>query len=740
MTITIKSKKTCTHNTFVAHAIHYMFVLFFSSSVALAQHEHEDKHLQDNEIDEIIISNNLNKKRTETALPIHILNGEELRNNASSTLGNTIEQQLGVHSSSFGTGVGQPVIRGLTGNRVTVLQNDMQTLDAAANSADHANSVESLLSEQIEIIRGPASLIYGNNAIGGVVNTLNNRIPEKMHSSPKAAIELRHGTASHENVGVFKLDGSFLTKESNGKATGLAWHIDGLFRNNNNLKIPGDALDIEAIEALEHMNEHEDEEHGEEDEHLEELLESNTSGYIANSNAEADELSIGGSWIAQKGFLGFSFTQLNNNYGIPPGAHHHEEHHEEGEEELIHEDEEEHDEEIIRIDLKQKRSEIKTSWNLDTFFNQISAQLIHSEYEHTELEGDSAGTVYSNEGYESRWSAKHDGFSSGILGAQIGQRDFSAVGDEAFIPKSDIQTTGIFAMESFDIGKITLEIGGRIEKQTIDTDGACHDDSRSWSASIASIFPINQDNHLSASWSRGERSPSVEELFSNIDIETCAQQTSLVQHASTQRFEIGNPNLKNETSNNIEFGFYRENRVIHTEINLFYNAFNDYIYLFDAINDDEGIISETLQDDAIFYGAEALISFPITFANGRHLDIAFSGDTIRGELKEGDNLPRIPPNRLGIKLDYSLDNFSSSIQLRKAFKQDEISASETETEGYTRLDVLLDYHLPINAGELQFFAKGNNLTNEEIRDHTSYLKNFTTAGKRSFEIGMRWIY
>ncbi len=714
------------------------FLLFISFNT-FSQHQHDDHHNMtlnssaNDQIDEIIISGNINKKRTETALPIHILSGERLRNNASSTLGDTIEQQLGVHSSSFGNGVGQPVIRGLTGNRITILQNDLQTLDASSSSADHANSVESLLSEQIESIRGPASLLYGNNAIGGVVNIIDNRIPETINPTIKSAVEIRHGTASDENVGILKLDGSLLKNTSDKKETGLSWHIDGLSRENNNRRIPDYALDIEAIEALEHLEENEEAE----EEHEEEHLENNTKGYIANSHAKADQFSIGGSWIAEKGFLGFAFTRLNNNYGIPPGAHHHEEH----EDELILlEEEEEHEDEIIRIDLTQSRSELKTAWELDSFFNQISAHIIHSKYEHTELEGDSAGTIYNNEGYDSRWTAKHDGFSSGILGLQIGQRDFSAIGEEAFIPESNIQTTGIFTMESFDLQNITLEIGARLEHQDIDTGSSCNKNTHSWSASIASIFPINESNRFSTSWSRGERSPSVEEFFSNIDLETCGQKATLIQHASTQRFEVGDPQLKNEVSNNIEFGFYGENDTIYTELNVFYNAFDNYIYLLDSANGDEGIISHTIQNDAIFYGIEALVSFPIELPNNKHMDISFSGDTIRGKLKDGNNLPRIPPNRLGIEVEYSEDNFSSSITLRKVFSQNNIATNESKTEGYTRLDAMFDYHVEKKSGELQFFVKGNNLTNREIRDHTSYLKNFTTAEKRSFEVGMRWLY
>ena len=280
-----------------------IFVIFslLMASNAFSQNQHDERHdmtlnnSTTDEIDEMIISGNINKKRTETALPIHILSGEKLRNNASSTLGDTIEQQLGVHSSSFGNGVGQPVIRGLTGNRVTILQNDLQSLDAASSSADHANSVESLLSEQIEIIRGPASLIYGNNAIGGVVNIIDNRIPEKIYPTIKSAVELRHSTASDENVGIIKLDGSLLNNNSDKRETGLSWHIDGLLRENNNHRIPNYALDTEAIEALEHFEGNEEVE----EEHEEEHLDNNAKGYIANSHAKADQFSVGGSWIAQ---------------------------------------------------------------------------------------------------------------------------------------------------------------------------------------------------------------------------------------------------------------------------------------------------------------------------------------------------------------------------------------------------------------------------------------------------------
>lgn len=686
-----------------------------------AQHEHN------HDIEEVIVSASQNKTRAETALPINVLSGEELMRDASSTLGETISNTIGVQSSSFGAGVGQPVIRGLSGNRVKVLQNNLSTLDASGASQDHASSVEALLAERIEIIRGPATLLYGNGAIGGIVNVVDGRIPQTVPTATEGALEIRGSSVDSGSAAVARFDGG---------SGSFAWHVDGLYRESNDYDIPGWAVDEAALEALEH---HEDEAAGGDEEAHEEI--ENTRGYVANSSTRSRNLTTGASWVGDRAFFGLAVSRLKNDYGLPPGAHggHHEE---EGGEESP---EEEH-EEFVRLKLDQTRIDARGGISLNGFVERLDMQLTSNRYEHQELEGSEVGTVFENDGIEGRVTINHGGFGalSGVLGLQLGDREFSAIGEEAFIPQSDIRSAGLFALETLDVGALTYELGARLDQQDIDTRGRCDGRENTWSASAASIWNYREDTNVSVSLSRAERAPSVEELYSNVDTTSCAVQAdpeARVIHAATGRFELGNANLETETANNIELAWHKHMGEVRAEVNVFYNRFNDFIYLADVGEFEETIVSRYLQDDAEFKGIEGRVLFPVALG-GRHLDLTLFADYVDAELSNGDNLPRIPPARAGFEVGYALQNWSARLRTTGVSDQDDVTGSELETDGYVRVDAYLDYHLPLgaNASELVVFAKGENLGDESIRDHTSFLKNFAPAPGRSFELGMRYSF
>lgn len=699
------------------HLIAVLAAVQLLPAAVYAQHDHST-----HAIEEIIVSGSQNKTRAETALPVNILSGEQLRENATATLGETIKNSIGVHSSSFGAGVGQPVIRGLGGNRVHVLQNDLGTLDASGTSQDHASSVEALLAERIEIIRGPATLLYGNGAIGGVVNVIDNRIPESVPAATSGALELRGSSVDSGKVTVGKLDGG---------AGNFAWHLDGVFRETKDYDIPGWAVDEAALEALSH-----EEEEGEEHEEVE-----NTKGYVANSSTEARNITAGTSWVGENGFIGLSVSRLENEYGLPPGAHGH--HHEEEEEE---EEAEEH-EELVRLDMEQTRIDIKGGMSLNGPFEQLDMQLTSNRYEHTELEGSEVGTVFENDGIEGRLTLKHggDGRLSGLIGLQVGDRDFSAIGEEAFIPPSAIRSTGLFALQTFDAESLTYELGLRVNRQTIDTRGACDNSENTWSASAAAIWDFREDTNAMVSFNRSERAATVEELYSNVDAASCTTPTdpeAYVVHAATARFELGNNRLETETSNNIEIGLQKHLGDVRAELNVFYNRFDDFIYLADVDEFEETIVSRYLQGDATFKGIEGQILFPIAFGEN-HLDLTLFADYVQAKLDDGSDLPRIPPARAGFELAYGMERWSARLRTTAVSDQNNVAEEELETDGYVRVDAYLDYHLPLAPGsaserELLFFVKGRNLGDEEIRDHTSFLKNFAPAPGRSIEVGMRY--
>lgn len=686
------------------------------SLTAHAQHEHGT-----HDIEEIIVSASQNKTRAETALPINVLTGEELLQNASATLGETIRNTIGVHSSSFGAGVGQPVIRGLSGNRVDVMQNNLSTLDASGASQDHASSVEALLAERVEIIRGPATLLYGNGAIGGVVNVIDGRIPETVPAETEGGIEVRASSVDSGSAAVAKFDGG---------SGNFAWHLDGLYRDTDDYDIPGWAIDEAAVEALAHH-----EEEGQEPVELE-----NTEGFVANSSTRARNLTAGASWVGDNGFFGMAVSRLKNEYGLPPGSHgaHHETEGAAGVEEAH---AEEH-EEFVRLRMNQTRVDARGGLSLDGFVERLNVQLTSNRYEHEEMEGSEVGTVFDNDGVEGRFTLNHGGPEglSGVVGVQVSDRDFSATGEEAFIPQSAIRSAGLFALESLDRGSFTYELGARINQQSIDTRGQCENRESTWSASAASIWNYREDANLSAAISRSERAPTVEELYSNVDNDRCVVQAdpeARVVHAATARFELGNPNLHTETGNNIELAWHKHLGEVRAEVNLFYNRFDDFIYLADVGEFEETVVSRYLQEDATFKGVEAQVLFPLAIGT-RHLDLTLFTDYVDAELSTGDKLPRIPPARAGFEFAYAMQDWSARLRTTFVDDQDEVAAEELETDGYLRVDAYLDYHLPLHNQELLIFAKGLNLGNEEIRDHTSFLKHYAPEPGRSFEVGMRY--
>ncbi|GAB1256904.1 TonB-dependent receptor [Aurantivibrio plasticivorans] len=701
-------------STYSMSKILFTTLVTTSAASVNAQHEHSD-HLE-----EIIVTSSQNKSRAETALPVTILSGESLRKSASSTIGDTIKSEPGVNSSTFGTGVGQPIIRGLAGNRVSVLENSLSTLDASGASPDHASAVEPLIAERIEIVKGPATLLYGNNAIGGVVNVIDSRIPGERIESLTGAVEVRGTSVDDGSAVVGKLQG--------GKGQ-FAWHLDGMQRSSDDMDVPGDAIAEGALDD-------------------DEFEEQNTNGFLANSDTEADSYTIGGSWIGEDTVIGFSFNESNNEYGLPPGAHAHE--HEEHEEEEEEEGEEHHEEEgeFVRIDLEQRRTDFKLQHRLNDTFNNLTLLVRKSDYQHIELEGVEEGTRFINDGIETRFTANHafSGDWNGIWGIEYKNSEFSAVGEEAFIPATDVESYGIFALETINFDTTIVEFGLRADHFALSpqASSACSASDTSVSASASIIAPLTDDIKWLVGFSHAQRAGSIEERYSNIDPVTCMRLENPVEHLATARIEFGDADLGNESSNNIELGLLKTIGVWQFEVNAFYNQFDDYIYLEDIgtadellISDEEIIVSEYKQADADFYGFEGQATAPLFDHGDHHLDITLLADWVYAELDNGEYVSRLPPASVGLTFDYIFSNWSMQLSSRWHSEQDKLAVNETKTDGYTLVDLSMDYHLPVGSSELLLFFAANNLTDEEVRDHTSFLKDFAPGPGRGYSLGAR---
>ncbi|MGR9116486.1 MAG: TonB-dependent receptor [Gammaproteobacteria bacterium] len=664
----------------------------------------ESEGMQPKELDDLIISTPLTHSASNTALPITILSGDELRLKAGNSVGDTLKNEPGIHSQSFGPGVGQPVIRGQTGSRAQVLQNGLGSLDASSLSPDHANSTEGFWADRIEVLRGPATLLYGSGAFGGVVNVIDNRIPDSVPEALiEGAVEQRYNSVNEGKSTAFKLEG--------GKGI-LAWHLDGFFRESIPMQIPGLAID-ESTEA---------ESHGETD-HQEEPF--NSNGRLLNTNARTHSGTAGFSVVDEKGFIGVSVNHLDNNYGVPPGAH-------------SHDDEESIDPafanevpESVRIDLEQTRYDMKSEiYNPFVFAESLRMRLGYNDYRHVELENGQPGTTYSNEGFEGRleliqnpWAI----FDHGVVGVQTKNAEFAAIGDEAIVPRADINTFGFFTVQDIHTDAVTYEFGVRVDQQFIDAEGMKETSHTPVSGSASALWNVTEQDSISLSFTRAERAPDVQELFSN------------GPHLATRSFEIGNPELKVETTHNLELGFHIDRDWVQADLNVYQNWVQDYNVQGNTGEMLEGLpVFRAEQRDAEFQGFEAQITFPLMETGYGNLETQLFGDYVRGRFSDGGDIPRMPPLRYGTQLSWTHSDWNANIRLTRVERQDNPGLNETETAGYWLLNTSGSYKLAVgDRSDLFFFVKGNNLLDQEIRNSTSFLRNVAPEAARGVELGLR---
>ncbi len=731
----------------------------------------EDRHDEFHYDEVIIVSAPFQKSEADTALPVNVLTGEDLAREVADTLGGTLKNQIGINSSSFGPGVGHVVIRGQSGNRVQVLQNSTSSIDVSGVSPDHTNGLEPALATQIEVIRGPSTLLYGNGAIGGIVNVLDNRIPESSFDKPAFMIEQSHDTVNEENKTVARFNASF---------GGLNLHFDGFTRDNDDVDINGYAIDEAALE-FEDEHGHEDEEHHEEEEHHDEEHEGeehgddhdedhedeeimNTKGFIANSDAESEGYTFGASFSGDEGFIGFSISELENNYGLPAGTHDHghedehdhdEEHDEEHEGEEHDEDEhnqgEEEGQEFVRIDLEQTRYDLKGELRFDSgFIQSVRGSVNYTDYKHQEIEieGDGSafiGTEYSNEGYDGRFTMAHApiGGWNGIVGLQFSDTEFSALGEEAYIDETDSTSYALFLVERLESEDLTWELGYRYEYLETDPGSSCDRDENTNSLSASVLYDLNEDSNMMIAVSRSERAPTLEERYSNVQTAGCAVSADpedWVTHVATGVLELGDPDLDKEVSTNVEVGFRKHSGLVTGEFSVYYNQIDDYIYLADAGEFEETPVGQYSAEDATFFGVEgSLVYTAFTNAHGE-LDLSLKGDMVRAEFDNNGDIPRIPADRIGIGVTWHAANWTASLDLMEVADQEQAAVGESETDGYTMLDIYADYHFEVGNGDLLVFAKGTNLLDEEIRNHTSFLKNFAPEPGRGVRVGLRFNY
>jgi iron complex outermembrane receptor protein len=695
--------------------------------MAAAVAQDDPRHDKPETIDTIEVhATPLSGTAEDLARPVEVLSGERLDEAKANSLGETVNKLPGVQASYFGPGVGRPIVRGLDGARVQVLSDGLGSGDVSTVSADHAVSIEPFLANQIEVLKGPATLLYGTGAIGGAVNVIDGRVPERLTDQPlEGRAELRGGSVNDEGTGMLRVDGS---------TERFAFHVDALHRGTGDFEIPGHA-ESAALMA----------EHGE-------IPDPADAGLLPNSFVRTDGAAFGLSWIGDRGFVGGAYSLFNTRYGVPGHAHEGDEAEEAGQVE-----------DGVHIEIDQHRNEMRGGIDGLGPFESLRVKLASTEYTHTEFEGDAIGTVFDNDSTEARAELVHPAWAGwkGAFGLQWGAREFVAIGAEAFVPGSRSRDGGLFWIGERTFGEaFKLELGARHDRNRIDVDDAAvtsigpapDRDFDTTSASAALKWEATESMHLTLGLDRAQRSPTAEELYSN------------GLHVATASIEIGTPGLDVETANRAELGLHWHRGPVDISAALYQVRYDDFVYLADTgIEEHDGPVRLWTQGDARFTGAEAEVNWTIAENDTGNWDLRVFGDAVRGKLDgngtrdvafalthEGENealtatlpldgnLPRMVPSRVGGELRWERGQWRASIGAVRYARQDDVASHETATPGYTLADAHVAWHMDTAGGNaVELFLDGSNLLDEEARPHTSFLKDLVPLPGRGFVFGVR---
>ncbi|MEB6667776.1 zinc piracy TonB-dependent receptor ZnuD [Acinetobacter vivianii] len=622
------------------------------------------------------------------------------------TIGEALSSEPGIYSNQFGAGSSRPVIRGQDGPRVKVLQNSSENIDVSTLSPDHAVTVDPALAKQVEVIRGPSTLLFGAGTVGGLVNVTDSKIPTEMpEKGYEGNVGLRYNTGSDE-----KLATAGVTV---GLGDQVALRVEGLKREANDYIAP------------DYVHEGERERR------------------VDNTFAKGQTVNVGLSWIYDRGFTGISYSNRQDQYGLPGHSHEYEschahlsgrphlhcgEHdHGDGEDDHGHGD---HDHEHGTgpwIDLKSERYDVRTELN-DPFagFKKLRAQASYTDYKHDEIEEDTIATRFKNKGYDGRLELVHNpiGPWEGVIGTQYGQQKLELTGEEAFLAPNTTKKWSIFGLEHAQFNDVHVELAARAEKQKIDIDDSSKKDfdGSAFSVSGAANWEFAPDYKLSLVASHQERLPLAQELYANGG------------HFATNTYELGNDRLSKEKSNNVELGFHYDNDKFDYHVHVYHNWFDDYIYAQTLDRYKDFRLVKYTQDQARFYGAEAEAGYQISDM----YKVGVFGDYVRGKI-DNENAPRVPAGRLGTKVNADFgDGFSGSAEYYHVFQQDKIAAYETDTQSYNMLNLGVAYSGKYsNVGDYRVYLNANNLLDDQVYQHASFLSTIPQVG-RNFTVGVNF--
>jgi len=664
--------------TLLASAILLAYAPAFADPTAA-----DDQTVNNGKVQQVVVTANplRNGEGDQILTPAKVLAGDELRDKVGSSLGETLQNELGVSASAFGAGASRPIIRGMEGSRVKMLENGMATSDVSGLSNDHAVASEGAVARQIEILRGPAALLYGSGAIGGLVNVVNERIPTALEDKLTGQLETRYSTVDNGRNVSGSLDGA---------AGHVGMHIDGNWRDTADYKIPGSRVLNDPASA---------------------------GGRLPDSDTSERSIGAGASYIRDWGYVGVSANHLSNNYGIPS-------------------------DEGSRIDQRQNRYDLDSLVH-DPLkgFETARFKAGFTDYRHAELGEDLAPEViFSNRSFESRLELTHKPLSLGSIGlhgtfgVQTENTHFSALsaaGGPDTVPVTHSTSQAAFLVEETKLGPVALNAGLRYENVRREPVGNVERSFKLGSGSVGALWPFMKGYSAGATLSYAQRAPSTDELYSG------------GPHDATLTFDVGDANLKKEISRNIELSLQKDTGMLRWKANLFRNNVADFIYghITDSTLDEDGNAGGDFrqrlfqQAPAHIQGVEAELTWNQTGMgwNGR-----LFADGSRGKLDIGENLPLQPADRIGASIGYRQADYRAGLSWTHARGQDRLAAFEaTPTPGYNLVDANFSYTQKLASTDLTWFLLAKNLLNRDIRLSTSLLKDISPLPGRNLVFGVR---
>ncbi len=653
------------------------------------------------------------------------LSGDTLVRNIRPQLGDTLSGLPGVSATSFSPGSSRPVLRGFQGERVRVMVDGIGSIDVSNTSADHGVTIDPITADRVEVLHGPAVLLFGGQAIGGAVNVFDRRIPRAV---PDDAVHI-DGIVAYGSAADERSVGAGVDVPLGG---GLVAHVDGSYRRSDDLRVGGFVLSPELrAEQLDIAAEEEEEGHAEEAAEARALAA--LRGRLPNSATETWTAGAGLALIRERGNLGVSFGIFDSRYGVPmrPGAEHAHDEDDDHDHDHDHDEDHEHGEEPVSIQMRQYRLDLRGEVLFDGgFLERLRVRLAAADYEHTEFEGEEIGTVFRTQGMEGRFEAvqrERNGWR-GVIGGQFFVRDFDAIGAEAFVPRNTTSQIGLFTLQEVEMGPFEIEGALRFDRTSVRAPTlAVERDFNAFSVAAGASYEIAPNVRFGANVSRAVRAPSAEELFSD------------GPHVATQAFEIGDPTLSTERSLGGEVYLRAQTGALRLTATAYASRFDNYIFqIATGEEEDELPVFRYLQRDATYWGFEIGASAVLARVGGWRFVADGVADYVRATIADGGGAaPRIPPLRLKGGFEANSAALDGRIELERVFAQNRVSAFENPTEGFTFVNASVTWRPWGESNPTSLILSANNIFDVEARRHASFTKDFVPLAGRDLRIAAR---